>query len=42
LRHSHLGAKKLDRPDGQYDLEADLMDVENWVRGAGEVEKAEI
>jgi hypothetical protein len=41
LRHSHLAARKIDLPDGQYDLEADLMDVEKWARGAGEVEKAE-
>jgi capsular polysaccharide biosynthesis protein len=32
LRHSHLGARKIDLPDGQYDLEADLMDVEKWTR----------
>jgi len=31
LRHSHLGAKKLDRPDGQYDLEADVNAVDKWV-----------
>jgi capsular polysaccharide biosynthesis protein len=42
LRHSHLGAKKLDLPDGQYDLEADLIAVEKWGRGAEKVEKAEI
>jgi hypothetical protein len=40
LRHSHLGARKIELPDGQYDLEADLMAVEKWMRRAEEEEKA--
>jgi hypothetical protein len=31
LRHSHLGAKKLDLPDGQYDLEADVVTAAKWL-----------
>jgi capsular polysaccharide biosynthesis protein len=42
LAHTHLGARKIDLPNGQYDLEADLIAVEKWGRGAEKVEKAEI
>lgn len=31
LHHSHLGAQKIDLPNGEYDLEANLGDIENWL-----------
>jgi capsular polysaccharide biosynthesis protein len=34
LAHTHLGARKIDLPNGQYDLEADLIAVDDWMRRA--------
>lgn len=33
LSHSHLKARKVDLPNGEYDLEADLAVIENWLAG---------
>jgi capsular polysaccharide biosynthesis protein len=33
LPHSHLGSKKIDLSNGEYDLEANLGDIEKWLAG---------
>ena len=32
LHHSHLGAQKIDLLNGEYDLEANLGDIESWLK----------
>ena len=42
LPHSHLGAKKIDLLNGEYDLEANLIDIEKWLKtNAAGAKKAE-
>ena len=42
LFYSRLEARKVDLPSGEYDLEADLMDIENWLKtNAAVAKKAE-